>query len=136
MTKNNKPGMGMQISLWIGQIMLAAMFGMAGVMKTFTPVVDLAKKLPWADQVPEALVRFIGISELAGAIGLILPAFLRFFPGFLTPLASLGLAVIMALAAGFHGTRGEMSALPINAALGAVALFVTWGRFFKAPLSK
>jgi len=59
------------------------------------------------------LVRFIGVSELAGALGLILPAATRIRPG-LTPLAALGLSTIMALAMLFHLVRGEPQALPIE----------------------
>lgn len=79
-------------------------------------------------------MRFIGIAELAAAVGLILPALTRILPK-LTPLAGLGLAVIMVLAAGFLVQRGEMSALPINFLLGALAAFVAWGRWRKVPIA-
>ena len=82
---------------------------------------------------PLPLVRFIGVSELAGAIGLILPAATKIKPT-LTPLAALGLLTIMILAMAFHLSRGEAQALPINMALGGLAAFVAWGRTKKAPI--
>jgi len=121
-------------SLWGAQVLMAAVFGMAGAMKAFTPIAELAEKLPWVTEVSESLVRFIGISELIGALGLLIPPFIHMLPWFLTPLASLGLTIIMVLAAGFHGMRGEMSALPVNLILGLILLFISYGRFFKVPL--
>jgi putative oxidoreductase len=122
------------ISLWLVQILLAAAFGMAGVMKATQPVDVLAANgIAWAPQVPLALVRFIGISELLGAVGLILPALTKIKP-FLTPLAALGLLTVMILAMGFHVSRGEAGALPINIVLGGLAAFVAWGRASRVPV--
>jgi hypothetical protein len=87
----------------------------------------------WVNAVPVGLVRFIGASELAGALGLILPAATRIKPS-LTPLAASGLIVVMVLAAAFHASRGELQALPINFVLGGLAAFVAWGRFRRAPV--
>jgi hypothetical protein len=124
---------GWNIALWVVQILLALFFGMAGFMKTTQPIPELAEKMVWPGVVPAALVRFIGLSELAAALGLILPAVTRIKP-VLTPLAGAGLAVIMVLAAIFHAARGEFGALPTNVVLGALAAFVAWGRFRKAPI--
>jgi putative oxidoreductase len=122
----------MNIALWIVQVLLALMFGFAGAMKTFTPIDQLAEQMPGAaDQV--GLIRFIGISELLGAVGLILPAATRIKPG-LTPLAALGIAVIMVLAAGTHAMRGEWSSIITNVVLLGLALFVVWGRTKRAPI--
>jgi len=121
-------------SLWIVQVLLAAAFGMAGVMKTTKPIAALAEKLVWPGTVPAGLVRFIGASELAAAIGLVVPAATRIRPA-LTPLAAGGLVVIMILASAFHISRGEMHALPITFTLGALAAFVAWGRGKKARIS-
>ena len=67
------------ISLWILQILLAGMFLMVGYMKTFTPIDELSKTVAIAGELP-ALIRFIGISELAAGLGLLLPAGLRILP--------------------------------------------------------
>jgi putative oxidoreductase len=121
------------IALWAAQLVLAVMFGMGGFMKMTAPVDTLVQTVPWSADMPVALVRFIGASELAGALGLLLPALTRIKPA-LTPLAALGLATIMLLAALFHITRGELAALPWNIGLGALALFVAWGRTRRAPI--
>lgn len=123
---------GLDIGLWAVQIILGAMFTMAGAMKTFTPIDQLAETLPWVAELP-GLVRFIGVSELAGGLGLILPAALRIRPG-LTPLAALGLLIVMILGAGFHAMQGEWSSLPVNVVLGGLAAFVLWGRTQKLPI--
>jgi putative oxidoreductase len=124
----------MNVMLWSVQVLLAAAFGMAGVMKSMMPIDTLVLQVPWADDVPLAMVRFIGISELAGAIGLILPALTRIRPG-LTPLAALCLAAVMLLASLFHISRGEFGALPITVVFGVMAAFVAWGRGTMAPIA-
>lgn len=121
------------ITLWIVQILLGAAFIMAGVMKSFTPIPQLALRMPWAAELPEALVRFIGISELAGGIGVLLPSLLRVKPQ-LTPLAAVGLGTIMFLAAAFNFSRGDMAHIGMDAMLGLLAAFVAWGRWKKAPI--
>lgn len=127
------PSQAMNVALWITQLLLAAAFGMAGAMKATTPIAELAPKMPWVANLPH-LVRFIGASELAGALGLLLPALTRIKP-WLTPLAAVGLTVVMVLAAAFHVSRGEYSVLPIPLLLGALAAFVAWGRTRKAPIA-
>ena len=124
----------MNILLWLVQLVLAAAFGMAGFMKSTQPVDALLQAgIGWASQVPLPLVRFIGVSELAGAIGLILPAATKIKPT-LTPLAALGLLTIMILAMAFHVSRGEAQALPVNMVLGGLAAFVAWGRTKTVPI--
>jgi uncharacterized membrane protein YphA (DoxX/SURF4 family) len=118
----------MTIAVWVVQLLLAALFGMAGFMKTTSPIAQLAQAgISWAPDLPVALVRFIGISEFAGAVGLILPAATGIQP-WLTRAAAGGLVLIMLLAMGFHATRGEWGVLPMNLTLGLLALFVVWGR--------
>ena len=134
MNRQQKPSKALNITLWILQFLLAAMFLMAGFMKISQPIEELSKSLPWAAQVPEGLVRFIGASELLGAIGLILPALLRIKP-ILTPIAALGIAVVMLFAIFFHGSRGETSVIGMNIILLLIAVFIAWGRFKKAPIA-
>lgn len=130
----SRPGRGIQISLWIVQVLLALSFGMTGAMKAMTPYDALAASMAWVAHVPEALVRFIGVAELAGAIGLVLPALARIQPR-LTPLAAAGLVIVMVLAAGTHASLGEWGAIPVNLVLGGLAAFVAWGRTMKAPIA-
>lgn len=127
------PSRGLHIALWVAQILLAAGFGFSGFAKATAPVDQLTPMLAWVTAVPEWLVRFIGVAELAGALGVLLPAATRVQPQ-LMPLAALGLAIIMVLAFLFHLSRGEMQALGINVILGALAAFVAWGRTRRAPI--
>src|SRR3954464_9187581 len=85
---------GLHIALWIVQVLLAVAFGLAGFPKLTQPIAALAAAMPWTRDVPSALVRVIGTAEIAGALGLILPAATRVRPG-LTPLAAAGLVVVM-----------------------------------------
>jgi len=83
--------------------------------------------------VPDNLLRFIGVSEILGGLGLILPAVTGIVPQ-LTAWAALGLSVIMLLAALFHLSRREYPSIVINLVLLALAAFVAYGRFVLAPL--
>ncbi len=127
---------GLRIALWGVQLLLGAMFTMAGVMKATAPIPELvAKGVIWAKDIPEPLVRFIGASEFLGAMGLLLPSLTRIKP-ILTPVAAIGLATIMALAVPFHLSRGEPAAIVFNLVLGGLAAFIAWGRFAKAPIAR
>jgi hypothetical protein len=99
------PANGWTTGPGVAQVPLALVLGAAGAMKTFTPIAELSEKLPWVAELP-GLARFIGISELVGAVGLILPAATRIRP-ISTPIAVMGFVLVMALAAGFHVLRGE-----------------------------
>lgn len=127
------PKGALHTSLWVAQILLACAFGMAGLGKATDPIVQLASDLPWVQDIPAALVRFIGLAEFAGGLGLVLPSVTGIRP-VLTPLAALGLAIIMILAVVFHLTRGETRLVAATGVLCAVALFVAWGRLRKAPI--
>jgi hypothetical protein len=110
------------------------MFLAVGAMKATQPIAVLVDTLGWPAAVPAALVRVIGVAELLGALGLILPAATRVKP-MLTPLAGVGLAMVMLLATIFHISHGELGALPIPLVLGGLAAFVAWGRAAKAPIA-
>lgn len=123
----------LHIALWVAQVVLALMFIMAGFMKLSQPIDQLSKSLPWVTQAPVALVRFIGIAELLGGIGLILPAALRIKPA-LSGWAGAGIALIMLFATVFHISRGEYKAIGMTIVIGLLALFVAWGRLKRAPI--
>src|SRR5258706_5070483 len=97
-------GRGLRIALWSAQIVLAIVFALAGWTKVSTPAAELAKMAPGF---PLALLRFIGIAELVGAIGIVLPALTRIAP-VLTPLASCGFVIVMASAGVRHLVPGEV----------------------------
>jgi DoxX-like family len=92
-------------------------------------------RVPWFSAVPQGLFVFIGICEFLGGVGLILPAMTGVKPK-LTPLAAIGLTLIMILAAIFHIVRGEYSFfVPVNLVLGGVAAFIAYGRLFVSPIA-
>jgi hypothetical protein len=64
---------------------------------------------------------------------MVLPSVTRIRP-VLTPLAGVGLSIVMVLAGGMHAVRGEIQMVPINVLLGGLAVFVAWGRFKKARI--
>lgn len=115
------------LALWIDQILLAVAYGMAGVMKLTQPIPKLAVMMGWPGVVPEVMVRLIGTTELAGALGLVLPMLTKIQPR-LTAFASLGLAILQICAMVFHLSRAEYEVLPINLVLFVLALFIAWGR--------
>ncbi|MCU1643001.1 MAG: DoxX family protein [Nocardia sp.] len=118
----------MNVALWIVASVLGVAFVLAGAMKSTQPKEKLAEKMPWVQDVSTGTLRLIGITELLGGLGLVLPAWTGIAP-VLTPIAASGIALIMVLAAGVHVRRKEFNALPVNAVLLALAVFVAWGRF-------
>jgi putative oxidoreductase len=124
----------LHVVLWIGQLALAAMFALTGIMKVTAPMTQLTEQLVWPGDLPPVLVRFIGLCELTAAVGLVLPALTLIQPG-LTPMAAVGLTVLMALAALFHVARGEFNNAAVTVALGTVAAVVAWGRLTRAPFT-
>jgi hypothetical protein len=115
-------------ALWIVQGVLAAVFLVAGGMKLMTPVEALTAMSPF----PGAFIRFIGVCEVLGALGLILPYALRMLPG-LTALAAAGLGIIMVGATlSTLAIGGGVMALP-PALIGLLAALVAYGRRPPAP---
>lgn len=92
------------------------------------------RAVAWYAAVPQPLIVFIGVCEVLGGVGLILPAMTGVKPR-LTPLAAVGLTLIMILAAGFHITRGEYALVPVNLVLGGVAAFIAAGRSNLRPIA-
>lgn len=118
----------MHVVLWILTIVLAAMYLTAGLMKTLSPKEKLEGSLPWTQDYSTGAVRFIGVSEFLGAVGLVLPWALGIAP-VLTPLAALGLVIVQILAIPVHRRRGEAKAIPFNALLLILALVIAIARF-------
>ena len=123
----------MNKALWAAAILLALAFAFGGFMKATADFPQMIERMPWVAGVPWWVTRLAGVSELLGAIGLILPAATRIKPQ-LTGVAALGLALVMVLAAALHLSRGEYSAIAINAVLGGLAGFVAYGRLKLSPI--
>lgn len=119
--------------LWIIQVLLALLFLFAGGTKLVLPLEVLTSMgSPNQIPLPGLLVRFIGVCEVLGAIGLILPGLLRIRPG-LTSLAAAGLVIIMigATVLTFAGDGFAMALPPL--VVGLLAAFVAYGRWRLAP---
>jgi putative oxidoreductase len=131
---NPAPNKRLHIALWVVQILLAGSFLLGGVFRGFAPMEMLAEKIPWVPGVPAWVTRLSGISEVFGALGLILPSATRIKPT-LTPIASYCLIFVMVLAAGLHVSRGEYPFIIVNVVYVALLGFVAWGRLKKAPIT-
>ncbi len=133
-TFQTTPGQPLRIGLWVAQVLVALAFGGIGLMKLTTPLPELAAMMKWPGEYSPAFVRFIGMVDLLGGIGILLPALTRILPR-LSVFAALGCAVLQGLAIGFHLSRGEASVLPLNFVLLALSIFVLWGRSRKVPIT-
>jgi uncharacterized membrane protein YphA (DoxX/SURF4 family) len=118
----------MNIVLWVLQGLLGAAFIGAGVMKATQPKEKMPANMTWTQRRSAGTIKFIGVTEVLGGLGLILPWATDIAP-VLTPIAAVGLLVIMLLAIGDHVRAKEYSVLPFNLVLGAIALVIAIGRF-------
>lgn len=123
----------MNIALWIVQGLLALMFLMFGGMKLLRPKEDLQEQMDFLEDLSQSQVRVIGVLEVMGAIGLILPALTGILP-ILTPLAAVGIALDMIGAMLLHIRRREYPQIIVNLVVLALAIFVAYGRFVLVPL--
>jgi uncharacterized membrane protein YphA (DoxX/SURF4 family) len=118
----------MNTLLWIGQGFLALLFLYSGFCKSMLPQQRLvALGQTGVDGLPVTIVRFIGVSELLGATGLVLPWATGIAPA-LTPTAAVCFTVIMILAAPIHYRRGEYKSVSLNGLVGLLSLAVALGR--------
>jgi uncharacterized membrane protein YphA (DoxX/SURF4 family) len=114
--------------LWIVQGLLALVFLFAGGMKLILPIEEMTKQTP----LPGLFLRFIGVAEVLGAVGLILPGLLRIRPG-LTPLAAAGLVIIMIGATVLTLVSGGVAQALIPLVVVLLSAFVAYGRWRLAP---
>ena len=119
--------------LWALQGFLFLAFGAAGLMKLTMPIDQLAAIMTWPGSVPEVLVRAIGAAEIAGAMGVLLPALVRMQP-WITSYAAMGLATTMICAVGYHLMLFQGKMLIPSIVLGVVAGYVAWGREMALPI--
>ncbi len=125
----------MNIVLWIVQALLALLFLFAGGTKLVLPIEVLkAMGSPNQVQLPGLFMRFIGVCEVLGALGLILPGLLRIRPN-LTPLSATGLVIIMIGATVLTVIGDGVAAALVPLVTGLLAAFVAYGRWRLAPLS-
>ena len=121
----------MTYALWITQTLLGLLFLFSGAMKFVMSVAEMTKAMPW---MPGWFLHFIGVMEILGGLGLILPSVLRVRPG-LTPLAAACLVIIMIGATVITlGTMGIGPAM-LPLIVGILCVFVAYGRWRLASLS-
>jgi len=119
----------MTYALWIVQALLALLFVFAGGMKLVLPL----EKMTGPVDLPGWLLRFVGVCEVLGGVGLILPSVLRIRPG-LTPLAACGLVIIMIGAITITLSAGLIGPALTSLIVGLLATFVAYGRWRLAPI--
>ena len=122
----------MNVVLWIVQVLLAALFIFAGAMKFIMPMEEMLKQMPVA--MSGWFLRFIGVAELAGGLGMIVPGLLRIKP-WLTPLAACGLVIIMIGATVITMMSGDIKSALMPLVVGLLAAFVAYGRAKLVPLA-
>ena len=115
----------METLFWIATGFLTLAFLAAGAMKATQPKTKLAEQMEWVEEFSESQIKLIGVVEILGALGLVLP-WVSGIALFLVPMAAIGLAFTMIGAAFTHYKRGEMSSIPINVVFFLVALYVAW----------
>ena len=120
----------MTYALWIVQGLLALFFALASA----TPKLFLPPEMlpPLPIPLPRALIVFIGVAELLGALGLVLPGLLRIRPG-LTPLAAAGLGLVTIGATAYQLTAGEVGNALFAVVMGLLCAFIAYGRWQVAP---
>src|SRR6266487_2151151 len=127
----------MDIALWIVQILLALAFLIHGRMmlvpSTSQPTSQAqGRGMEYILAIQPVLRRFIGVAEIAAAMGLILPQLMGILP-WLTPLAATGLVVLMVAAVIFHIPRQEYPNIVLNVILLALSTFVAYMRWLVVP---
>ena len=126
----------MNLALWIIAGVLAFAFAGSGIMKLVQSKEKLVASATggWAADFGPASIKLIGVAEILGAIGLILPAALHVAP-ILVPVAAVGLVIVMIGAAVTHARRHELPNVAICVVLALLAAFEAWGRFGPLPFS-
>ena len=121
----------MNIALWVVQVLTAVGFGGHGFLLASGPQ-RMAERVPWVRALPTPFVRVLGVLEILGAIGVVIPAATGVLPS-LTVAAAGGLVAMMLLAILFHITRREWPNIGLNIVLGTLAFAVAYGRLVLEP---
>jgi hypothetical protein len=123
------------IAYWIVAALLALVYLFAGSTKIARSRAQLEQSgMTWAAGAHPAVVKLVGIVEILGALGLILPPLLV-TAVFLAPLAAIGLIIVQAVAIGVHMKMGDLKSLPINISLLLLAFVAAWIGVLTFPLS-
>lgn len=115
----------MNIVVWVVLAILAADIALSGVLKLARPKEKLAARFPWMHDQSQATVRFIGVVEVLGATGLIVPKATGIAP-VLTPVAAAGLSIFMILATALHVRRNEAGLAVFTTVLAVICALAGW----------
>lgn len=126
MTTQQQPSKALNTGLWAAQFILAIFLLMGAIMK-FMPIETIAEMMPWTGEIPPSFVRILGLIDLVGALGLVLPGIFRFKYN-LTWWAAAGVIGLMICATVFHILRGEASVIGFNVFMMIIAGLIVWGR--------
>jgi|SRR5439155_15595865 len=121
----------MNIALWVMQVLTAVGFGGHGFLLVSRPQ-RMGERVPWVRALPTPFVRVLGVLEILGAIGVVIPAATGVLPS-LTVAAAGGLVAMMLLAIVFHAMRREWPNIGLNLVLGTLAFAVAYGRAVIEP---
>ncbi|MCX5558005.1 DoxX family protein [Streptomyces sp. NBC_00038] len=126
----------MNLALWIGAGLLAAVALGGGITKTFVPKEKLAATQGggWTEDIGVGFIKTIGVLELLAAAGLILPAVVDIAP-VLVPVTAVCWGLLMIGAVVIHGRLGESKFVLLNLVYLALAAFIAWGRFGPIPFT-
>lgn len=122
----------LKLGLWLAQTIICILFVLFGCLKLMLPVEKLAAMWVWPGQVPVWLLHLVGVLDIAGGIGVLLPAITHIQPR-LVVYAALGCTALQLCAIIFHVSRGEVGVVWLNCILLGLAAFILWGRGRKAP---
>lgn len=123
----------LNIGLWIAQWLFAVSFVGAALMKLAMPITQLAAMWPWTGELAPNLVRLLGVIDLFGGLGVLLPSLTRIQPR-VTVATAVACIALQLCASVFHASRSEFSALPVNVVFIAIAVFIAWGRWSGHPI--
>lgn len=125
--QRGETGKGLSVGLWIAQVLMAALFLFSGVMKFIMPMAEMTRNT----SLPGWFFYFIGAAEILGAVGLIVPALTRIRPA-LTPIAAIGLVIIMIGATALSLPMGAFALFPLFVCL--MTAFIAYGRLRLRPI--
>jgi uncharacterized membrane protein YphA (DoxX/SURF4 family) len=128
---NRSTSKRINIAIWTVQVLLAALFLFAGGFKLVAPIAEMTKQIPF----PGLFLRFLGVIEVAGALGLILPSLLRIRPQ-LTPIAAAGLVIVMSGATAVSMVGGKFAPAAMPFVVGLLAGLVVYARTRVVPISE
>ena len=120
------------ILLWVLQWLFGIYFVVVGVLHFIVPE-GLPAQMEWMYELSDTMHIIVGIAEIAGGLGLILPSVTRIRPE-LTVYAALGLLLVMVGAIIYHASRGEGESIATNVVIAAVMAFIAYGRWRLEPI--